>query len=47
MPEYGPEEKPERTVEISENPSEHELADKHDYEATYKSFTEEMLGNDK
>lgn len=43
MPEYGPEEKPERTVEVSENPSDRELADKHDYVATYKSFTEDLL----
>lgn len=47
LPEYGPEEKPERTVDISENPSAHELADKHNYEDTYKAFTEEMLGHDK
>ena len=43
MPEYGPEEKPERTVEVSENPSDRELADKHDYAATYKSFVEDLL----
>lgn len=43
MPEYGPEEKPERTVEVSENPSDRELAEKHDYAATYKSFVEDLL----
>lgn len=47
MPEGGVEQKPERQLFIDEQPSAHELADKHDYNKSYDDYIKGLLHNDK